>query len=411
MNALRFLPSLATLVAAQTGLFLVLARIYLPRPGQRRARLALGLAQVVVAAVFIGFLFASRRGIELDGAARFVVEPLLICVVLSLPLLVLLGVPLSLARRLPQRAKGPREKAAPEAARKFPAPEPALESPAPDLVEHRRVFLARAATALLGGKAALAAYGIAEAERDPELTRREIFLPGLPEALDGLTLLQLSDLHTGAFMTEARLSRIARQAALLEADVVVLTGDLIDVSERAAPAFTRAMRDLHGKLGTFAILGNHDYFAGARAVEHAVRDAGMTFLRNSGARIERGSASLFIGGVDDPSRESSGGPAPALALRQAAPGEKRVMLAHRPQLFEDCARAGSDLVLSGHTHGGQIALSPAWSFARLLGPYTMGHYRKGPAQLYVHRGMGTVGPMPLRLGSPPELALLTLRRS
>jgi predicted MPP superfamily phosphohydrolase len=212
-------------------------------------------------------------------------------------------------------------------------------------------------------------------------------------------------------MTEARLARIAQQAAALQADLVVITGDLIDVSEREAKAFTRAMRDLHGKLGTYAILGNHDYLASAAAVERAVRDAGMTFLRNGGARVERGSGSLWIGGVDDPSRDSPHGPRPVLALRGAAPEEKRVVLAHRPQLFDECARAGADLVLSGHTHGGQVALSPLWSFARLLGPYTMGHYRKGASQLYVHRGMGTVGPAPLRLGSPPEIALLTLRAS
>jgi predicted MPP superfamily phosphohydrolase len=86
------------------------------------------------------------------------------------------------------------------------------------------------------------------------------------------------------------------------------------------------------------------------------------------------------------------------------------MLAHRPSLFELCANAGAQLVLSGHTHGGQIALSPEWSLARLLGPYTMGLYERGGAHLYVHRGMGTVGPVPVRLGSPPEIALLTLRR-
>ncbi len=86
------------------------------------------------------------------------------------------------------------------------------------------------------------------------------------------------------------------------------------------------------------------------------------------------------------------------------------MLAHRPSLFEFCAGAGAQLVLSGHTHGGQIALSPRWSLARVLGPYTMGRYWHDGAMLYVHRGMGTVGPVPLRLGSPPEIALLTLRR-
>jgi predicted MPP superfamily phosphohydrolase len=209
-------------------------------------------------------------------------------------------------------------------------------------------------------------------------------------------------------MSEERMRRIARAAMELQPDLAVLTGDLLDVSPLAAKPFSRAFGELRGKLGTFAILGNHDYFAGFPAVERAVLDAGATLLRNSGARIEKGRGSLFIGGVDDPSWASQGVDAPR-AFRAAAPEEPRIMLAHRPSLFEECAAQGAQLVLSGHTHGGQFALSPQWSLARVLGPYTMGLYQRGDARLYVHRGMGTVGPVPVRLGSPPEIALITLR--
>ncbi len=203
----------------------------------------------------------------------------------------------------------------------------------------------------------------------------------------------------------------AAAGAAIPADLIVFTGDLLDGSGRAAAPYARAFERLHGRLGTFAILGNHDYYAGERFAIRAVRDAGQTLLRNSGVRIARGQGSLWLGGVDDPMVKDAGGSVdPHRALRGASPEETKVLLAHRPGLFDLCAAAGAQLVLSGHTHGGQLAFSPTLTPARLLGRYTMGYYREGPAQLYVHRGMGVVGAAPVRLGVPPELALLTLRR-
>jgi hypothetical protein len=275
------------------------------------------------------------------------------------------------------------------------------------LLEGRRVLLARAATGLLGGAAILGIKGIEEAESLPEITRHEIVLPGLHPDLEGLTVLQLSDIHSGALITEERMAGWASQAAALGADVVVFTGDLLDGSGRAAAPYSRAFSGLHGKLGTFAILGNHDYFAGRRFAVRAVGDAGQMLLVNSGTRLGRGKGAIWIGGTDDPLGDVDA----AKALRGADPAEPKILLAHRPGLFAGCAAAGADLVLSGHTHGGQIALSPSLSPARLITRYTMGQFREGRAQLYVHRGMGTVGAVPLRLGSRPELALLTLRSS
>jgi predicted MPP superfamily phosphohydrolase len=314
----------------------------------------------------------------------FFVEPVLASVVLSIPLMMLLSLAVSLGRRLPPRNDA--------------------------ISEPRRVFLARAATAAIGTTGLAALIGIEQSELAPRLSRIDIPIRGLHPDLDGLTFVQLSDIHAGALMTEERMRRIAQAAAALNADVVVMTGDLIDISSKATQPFTRAFTGLQGKLGTYAVLGNHDYLAGADAVERALKDAGIVLLRNSGARLERGKGTLYLGGVDDPSRDGQG-VHPGRALRAAAPEEPRIMLAHRPSLFDVCAKSGAQLVLSGHTHGGQIALSPAWSLARVLGPYTMGLYEEDGARLYVHRGMGTVGPAPVRLGSPPEIALLTLRRS
>jgi predicted MPP superfamily phosphohydrolase len=377
---------LLVLLAVQVGLWSALSALFLPRPEHAPRRRGLAVALGALALFFLSFLIASRSGLQLPGGLReFLVEPLLAAEVVSIPLMILLGLSLSVARRLPH-----------------------VEKPG-ELAEPRRIFLRRAATGLIGVTGAAAVLGIEQAEIAPQLSRHEVPIRGLHPDLDGVTIVQLSDIHAGALMSEERMLRIARAAAALQPDIVVLTGDLLDVSPRAAKPFSRAFGELRGKLGTFGIFGNHDYFAGPRAAEAAVRDAGATLLRNSGARIVRGRGSLFIGGVDDPSRGALGVD-PVRALRAAAPEEPRIMLAHRPSLFEQCAGAGAQLVLSGHTHGGQIALSPAWSLARLLGPYTMGLYERGGAHLYVHRGMGTVGPAPLRLGSPPEIALLTLRR-
>ncbi|HEX4383278.1 MAG TPA: metallophosphoesterase [Myxococcales bacterium] len=410
MIAFRLLPFLLVLACVQLGLFLTLRELFLPRPDQVWARRWLALALAALALFFVGFMTSARIGLVAPAPLRtFVLEPLLAAEALSIPLMLLLGLGLSIAKRLP---KTPSERRSLEAAA-GESEQRSLEDPAASsrvyLPEPRRKLLARAATGILGLAAATAAAGIAEAELDPVLTRLDIPIPGLHPDLDGLTIVQLSDIHAGTLMTEARMLRIARAAAALQADLVVFTGDLLDASAKAGAPFSRAFRDLQGRLGTFAIFGNHDYFAGADVAARAIRDANATLLRNSGARIERGRGSLFIGGVDDPSHGSLGVD-PVSALKAAAPEEPRIVLAHRPSLFEACSAQGASLVLSGHTHGGQFALSPRWSLARMLGPHTMGLYQTPRGALYVHRGMGTVGAVPLRLGSPPELALLTLRR-
>ena len=384
--ALRFIPFMLVLTAVQVGLWSALSTLFFPRPDQSRSRRGLAVALAALALFFLGFMIASRAGVQIPGRLRmFAVEPLLAVQILLVPLMILLGLGLSVARRVPSAAA------------------------ADALAEPRRIFLARAATGLIGATGVAAIAGIEQAELEPQLTRHDVPIRGLHPDLDGVTLVQLSDIHAGALMSEERMRRIAKAAAALHPDLVVLTGDLLDVSPRAAGPFSRAFGELRGKLGTFACLGNHDYFAGPGVAERAVRDAGAVLLRNSGVRVERGRGTLFVGGVDDPSRGGFG-VEPHDALRAAAPEEPRIMLAHRLSLFELCARSGAQLVLSGHTHGGQIALSRQWSLARVLGPYTMGLYEGEGAHLYVHRGMGTVGPAPVRLGSPPEIALLTLRR-
>jgi predicted MPP superfamily phosphohydrolase len=408
MRFLGFLPILTVLTSAQLGLYLSLRAIFLSRPGQRRARVVFGLLLAAAGTLLAAYLYATREGVSLPPALRWlVVYPVLSWYFFSIPLSVVLGLAVSMARRWP---RGVSALAVPSAEPQRAAAAAAIERGVP-LPESRRVFLARSATGLLGGAAVLSGVGLAQQESAPPLTLREIFLRGLHPDLEGLTILQLSDIHAGSLIDEARMAALARRAAALAPDLVVFTGDLLDVSARAAEPFARGFAGLRGRLGTFAVLGNHDYYAGPGATIEAVRAIGGTMLINQGVRVERGSGSLFLGGVDDPIAWNlqTGRVDPEAALGKALRGEPRIMLAHRPQLFPLCASAGAQLVLSGHTHGGQFAFSPRLSVARLLTPYTMGLYRRGTSQLYVHRGIGVVAGAPLRLGSPPEVALFTLR--
>ena len=413
MRFLGFLPILTVLASAQLGLYLSLRAIYLPRPGHQRARVLFGLLLTAGGAFVAAYLYGTREGVSLPPALRWLVAyPVLSWYFFSIPLSVLLGLAVSVARRWPRGASALAAPSAEPQRAPGPAPVAAIERSA-SLPESRRVFLARSATGLLGGAAVLSGVGLVQQEGAPLLTRREIFLSGLHPDLEGLTILQLSDIHAGSLIDEARMATVARRAAALAPDLVVFTGDLLDASARAAEPFARGFAGLRGRLGTFAVLGNHDYFAGPGAAAEAVRAIGGTTLINQGVRIERGSGSLFLGGVDDPIAWNlqTGRVDPEAALGKALRGETRIMLAHRPQLFPLCANAGAQLVLSGHTHGGQFAFSPRFSMARLITPYTMGLYRRGPSQLYVHRGIGVVAGAPLRLGSPPELALFTLRKA
>jgi predicted MPP superfamily phosphohydrolase len=329
----------------------------------------------------------------------------------AIPLSILLGLATSLALRWPARgavAAGSAAALAPGGPAEATPPAAPVVVEAPALIESRRRILSRGAVVLLGGAAGVSIAGVVEAELPPRVSRVEIPLPGLHPDLDGLTVLQLSDIHAGTLVTEERMRAWALQGAALRPDLVVFTGDLLDGSGSAAGPFSRAFGSLRGPLGAYACLGNHDYYASRRAAVRAVRDAAGTLLDNGGVRVVRGAGSLWLCGVDDPLGE----PDPAKALRHAAPGEPRIVLAHRPGLADQCARAGGNLVLSGHTHGGQFALSRRLSPARAIGHYVMGYYPlAGGAQLYVHRGMGVIGAVPLRLGAPPELALLTLRRA
>ena len=278
----------------------------------------------------------------------------------------------------------------------------------------RRQFFARATYAYAGVGAALSGYGVWSAYRLPVLTRRTLTFPDLPPGLDGLRVLHISDLHAGIHLGEDKMQEIVARANALEPDLILQTGDMIDISSSYIPAYVRAFRELRAPLGIVTVLGNHDYYTGAPAVIRGCRDAGQVFVKNGCHVVERNGAALALLGIDDPRNWTADDPQPGdvdAALRAAPPEAFQVLLAHRPGAWDSAASRGIPLTLAGHIHGGQFYLPLlGWSAGRLITKYVMGHFQRGSSQLYVSRGIGVVG-VPIRVFVPPEIELFTLRRT
>ena len=281
----------------------------------------------------------------------------------------------------------------------------------------RRRFLRQTSATGVGLAVWVGARGRIEAASDPDIVRLELSFPDLPPGLDGLRLVQISDLHAGPLVEAAQVQRWRRLAEGERPEVLLITGDLVDSLPGESQAVVDAFRDFRAPLGRFAILGNHDYFTDPRPIWKAVGDIGVEFLENRNAVVERKGARLGLVGLQDPMARHGRfrsiyfgpGPAPELALQGLAPDAWRLCLSHRPSDWHLAKRTGARLTLSGHTHGGQVNLIPGVSSALLLGPYTQGLYQEDGLSMYVNRGLGVVG-LPMRVGAPPEISVVTLRR-
>jgi len=254
---------------------------------------------------------------------------------------------------------------------------------------------------------ALALYGTLFGARVLRRERVTIHVAGLPEGWRGARIVQLSDLHAGRHVTRERLQAIARRAARLDPDLLVVTGDIVHNSAAFARHAAEAIASIPARHGVFACLGNHDFWAGPDAVEHELERAGVQVLRNRGVLLQRNGDGLWLCGVDDP---WSGRVDLRAALSGRPEGAATVLLSHQPNTWLRAQELGVELQLSGHTHGGQVALlwlHRSLSLARLITPFVAGLYRAGRSYLYVNRGAGSVMPM-VRLGARPEVTELTL---
>ncbi|WP_321789723.1 metallophosphoesterase [Paraburkholderia sp. J94] len=253
------------------------------------------------------------------------------------------------------------------------------------------------------------AFGFFNARRRARIRNVEVPIRNLPAELDGFTIVQLSDIHVGPTIKHGYVERIVRAVNQLEADVVAITGDVVDGSVQHLADHTAPLGRLAAQHGVYLVTGNHEYYSGADAWVAEFRRIGLTVLMNQHVVIEHGGARLVLAGVTDytgghfdPAHRSD----PQGALR-GAPDDvnTRVLLAHQPRSAHAAADAGYTLQLSGHTHGGQIF---PWNFlVRLQQPFTAGLEKLGSLWVYTSRGTGYWGP-PKRLGAPSEITRVRL---
>lgn len=255
---------------------------------------------------------------------------------------------------------------------------------------------------------ALAAYGVLVRRRWFRVVDRDVRVTGLPRELDGLRIAHLSDLHVGTLTPRSWGLRWARAANAASPDIAVVTGDVATSGNAYDEAIADVLGALQAPLGVFASMGNHDYFGDEEALVARIASRGVKILRNEGVTLDKGGGKLWLAAIDDTwtRRDDL-----TSALSGRPEGVPTVLLAHDPNRFDQAAAAGVELVLSGHTHGGQVAvpfLTRALNLARLGYRYTIGIYETGRSTLYVHPGLGTTGP-PIRLGAAPEVTMLVLR--
>jgi len=253
-----------------------------------------------------------------------------------------------------------------------------------------------------------ALWGVVVRRRWVRVRNLDLRVPDLPAPFDGYRIAQMSDLHVGSTCPISRVERWVRRVNGLGVDLVVLTGDYVTSGVRFHHEIATALGELRAADGVFAVMGNHDYYGEGEPLMSLLREGGVRLLRNERASIVRAGAKLCLAGVDDAYTKRIDIPATLAGYRGDAP---LLALAHDPRSFAELAAGGAAIVLSGHTHWGQVAvpwLADRYNYARLIGRYHAGSYRLGDAQLYVTPGLGTTGP-PLRLGTWPEIAVLTLR--
>ncbi len=237
-----------------------------------------------------------------------------------------------------------------------------------------------------------------------QVTRQEVRLPNLPKALDGFAIAQMTDFHRSVGVREDFLAEAVALCNAQHPDVVVLTGDFVSRDAGKAPSCARALGKLKAPDGVFAVLGNHDYWTDAGKVTEALEAQGIRVLTNRNRQLRDG---LWLVGLDD---LWAGKPDLDEAFEGIGEDQAVVVLSHNPRGL-DLVKKRPCLVLSGHTHGGQvrIPLIPPIKVPDLRGtPYVSGWYETGRARMYINRGIGMVNPR-IRIGCPPEVAVFVLR--
>ena len=284
-----------------------------------------------------------------------------------------------------------------------------LSEPSPERGSGRRQFLKGLAAAGLLAVSGAGAYGRWVEPYMYEITETDVFIKDLPAGFEGFRITQLTDLHHGRLVSLAEVRRVVELANGTRPDTFALTGDYVTSGRSYVEPCAEALGELRAPYGVWAVLGNHDHYVGAELVERALARRGVEVLKNANTSLRRGADSLQLAGVDDWGwgQADWGGALGGVDLSRPS-----LLLSHEPAVFDFPETRGVSLVVSGHTHGGQICLPFAGSPAALMGEgfrHLSGLFERDGRQLYVSRGTGLVG-LPMRIGAPPEIAVLRLRR-
>lgn len=283
-------------------------------------------------------------------------------------------------------------------------------SAGPRLDPPTRLLVVRVVAAtVVAASAVVGIYATFQGLRDPAVKELRIAVPGLPPALAGTTIVQLTDLHIGATKSRNFAKDVVRRTNALAPDVIAITGDLVEGRFGSIREDTLPLAGLRARLGVFMVTGNHEYYSGLREWLPELQRLGIRVLRNERVVIDADKGGGWeLAGIEDwngGSIEPDGGPDVVRALAGHDPSRPVVLLSHQPRAIYSAAQAGVALMLSGHTHGGQI-----WPFTylvRLQQPFLEGLHDVGRTQLYVSPGTGYWGP-PMRLGTRGEITRITL---
>ncbi len=281
----------------------------------------------------------------------------------------------------------------------------ALAGVLPEDPERRKALARTLAAVIAGGAGLLGIGGAANVARGFDVKRVRIPLAKLPKSASGYAIVQLTDVHIGPTLGRAFLESVVREANALSADMVVITGDLVDGTVDQLRDLVEPLRDLRAPDGVFFVTGNHEYYSGADAWIAHLKTLGVRVLRNERVPVRD---AFDLAGVDDHSAASAlkghGQDVPG-ALRGRDASRAVVLLAHQPKAISDAKPLGVDLQISGHVHGGQLV--PFNWLARLQQPFVHGLHRAGDTWVYVSEGTGYWGP-PMRVGTRAEVTHIEL---
>jgi uncharacterized protein len=274
----------------------------------------------------------------------------------------------------------------------------------------RRQFLTGLAAAPLVAVSASSAYARLIEPYNYSVVEQDVLIRNLPAAFEGFRITQLTDVHHSRIVGIGEIERVVKITLRTNPDLIALTGDYTTSYRRFIEPCAEALGQLHAKEGVWAVLGNHDHYTDPELTTRALERHHITVFNNENTTIRRGSDAIQLAGIDDSSWAASDWIRALHGLDERKP---TVMLSHQPIVLEYEPAEKVSLILSGHTHGGQINLPLLGAPARFLTKdlkYAHGLFRRGETQLYVSSGTGVIG-LPVRFGVRPEIAVLRLRRA